>query len=280
MSGIAALLVFILIKKFLFDLIRVNNHDMADTYHYGDVLLLKKRGFTLETGDVVYLEYPQKDSAQPAMFFVQRIMGLPGDSVKLRDKVFYKNGFAIEDSSSYKHNYFFKTKRVVSVDYLHTRFGISEGGAVSDEGDYGYALNAEQVAKLKADTLVKSIELRMEKAGQADENCFPYTPERLWNLDQYGSLYIPRQNDTLVLDSTRMELYLTLIVEYENNLVEQRNDSVFINKAYSPYYIVKHNYYFVLGDNRDNSNDSRVWGFLPEFRIKGKVLGCVRKVKP
>jgi signal peptidase I len=67
-----------------------------------------------------------------------------------------------------------------------------------------------------------------------------------------------------------------LIREHEKNSLELSSDSVFINSVYTNTYLVKQDYYFVMGDNRDNAIDSRVWGFLPEKKIKGKVIRCIK----
>lgn len=253
---------------------------MEGTFHYGDVVLIRKSGYGLETGDLVYLEYPLRDSSMGAQFFLQRILGLPGDSIRISDKRVYKNNVLIQDTSTVQHNYFFKTKRVVDEMYLKARFGITLGGAVSGEGDFGYALSDEQVKQLQADTLIVSLEGRMKKKGTADETCFPYDSDVDWNMDQYGPIYVPKKEDTLRLDSASIRLYQTLIGTFEHNQVEMRNDSIFVNGVPASYYVVKQNYYFVLGDNRDNSNDSRVWGYLPESFIKGKYLSRLRHVKP
>jgi signal peptidase I len=100
-----------------------------------------------------------------------------------------------------------------------------------------------------------------------------------WNADFYGSIYIPKKNDTLKLDTLVLKLYHTLITQYEKNKLKISRDSIFINDTYSDSYIVKKDYYFVLGDNRGNANDSRHWGYLPENFIVGKIIHTIRKVK-
>jgi signal peptidase I len=93
-------------------------------------------------------------------------------------------------------------------------------------------------------------------------------------MDNFGKLYIPKKNDTLSLDTTSIRLYSKLIETYEKNKLEIRDDSIFINDELTKKYMVRQDYYFVMGDNRDNAIDSRRWGFLPGSYIKGKVT-CV-----
>jgi signal peptidase I len=89
-------------------------------------------------------------------------------------------------------------------------------------------------------------------------------------------LYIPKIDDTLRLDTVNIALYARLIDTFEKNHLEIVNDTIYINGIPSGTYVVKKNYFFVLADNRDNANDSRVWGFLPENCIIGKVKRTVK----
>jgi signal peptidase I len=117
-------------QKFAFDIVRINNKDMHDTYKYGDALLIKKSFNKYNTGDVVYLEYPLKDSALSRTFFVQRIYGLPGDSLQIIDKKVYINVMQLLDTSSLKHNYFVKSIQKLDSNF-RLNFGLTEGGEVS-----------------------------------------------------------------------------------------------------------------------------------------------------
>ena len=117
----------------------------------------------------------------------------------------------------------------------------------------------------------------MEASGRYDENCFPYHPSYPWNADHYGKLKIPKVNDTLRLDTGSIALYSQLIRDYEKNHLAISNDSIFVNGAFTKEYIVKKNYYFVLGDNRGNANDSRNWGYLPESSVIGVLQNRLRR---
>jgi len=100
---------------------------------------------------------------------------------------------------------------------------------------------------------------------------FPNSSQIKWNLDFFGPLYIPRKGDSISINRTNLILYEKLIKFAEGNDIKIRNDSVYVNGGYINKYCFKMNYYFMLGDNRDNSIDSRYWGLLPEDHIIGKV---------
>lgn len=262
----------------MFDIVRVNGQDMAATYHYGDALLVKKFMNTYQAGDVVYLEYPaREDSVLTRLFFFQRLAGLPGDSLEIIEKKVYRNRLLLRDSSTVKHNYFIRTRLKKDDALFESVHGITEGGSVSSDYDYCYSLTDEESERLQQDSMISRVTLKMEKKNNFDQTCFPWTEHYKWNMDQYGSLYIPKLNDTIYLDSTTIKLYYNLIAFYEKNRLELRQDSILINGQPASYYVVKKNYYFVMGDNRDNANDSRVWGFLPDNFIVGKVIALVKK---
>jgi signal peptidase I len=278
-SAYLALAAFFLLKKFAFDIVRVNNNDMEETYPYGSAVLIKKSLNAYAVNDVIYFEYPIEDSSLTKTGFMQRVSGLPGDSVELINKAVVVNGVEIPDTSTIKHNYFVKSNNVRLDSVFKLNYRLTEGGEVSDEFDYSYSLTQEESERLKSDSAIKYVELKTEKKNTYDETVFPGSPHFKWNMDHYGKIYIPKKNDTLRLDTVSIKLYTNLIADHEKNNLYVSADSIMINGELTDHYVVKKNYYFVLGDNRDNANDSRVWGFLPENCILGKVVRTLRKTK-
>lgn len=250
---------------------------MAATYRFGDAVLIKKISNSYAEGDVLYFEYPVEDTILVRTFMFQRLVGLPGDSVEVADKRVFRNGILIRDTSTVKHNYFIETKNKKPQTIFKFYYGLTEGGQVSDEFDYCYSLTSAESERLAKDTVIKSVKIKTEKKNNFDETCFPGNINYKWNMDHYGRIWVPKMNDTIRLDSVNIKLYADLIVTHEKNKLQQRKDSILINGNLSSYYVVKKNYYFVLGDNRDNANDSRVWGFLPENCIIGKIVATVRR---
>jgi signal peptidase I len=257
--------------------VKVNGLDMQNTYFPGDALLLKKAGNTYRTGDVVYFEFPARDSLTAKTYFMQRILALPGDSFEVAEKAVRLNKKKVQDTATIKHNYFLKSKNIRLDSTYKKRFNLFEGGEVSSEFDYSFSLTFQEYWRLRRDPAIARIIRKSEKKGNYDETCYPFFPHFKWNMDHYGPIYVPRINDTLNLDTINYNLYAPIITRYEKNISAVRGDSIFINGELTKQYVVKKNYYFVLGDNRDNANDSRNWGYLPENYIIGKVIKVIKR---
>ena len=256
---------------FVFDLKRVNGYDMQDTLEFGSVVGVNKLRSQYSVGELI-LFYPQiNDTLSAGDYFIQRVCGAPGDSIRISNKLLFVNGQSIPTSDAYRYNYFITLKKGVSDSLLTQQYLLREGGSVSESGvDFCYAMTPLMADSLRKDTLVAAVNLRVEKAGAHDPLAFPGSVAYRWNKDWYGPLTIPKKQQEIALDTTTIKLYGRLL-EMEAHPWRTSHDTVYVDGVAATSYTVMEDYYFVLGDDRDNANDSRSWGFLPASRIKGSV---------
>jgi signal peptidase I len=242
----------------------------------------------LEYGKVVYRPVDRREN------YVKRCVGLPGDSLRIINGQVYVNGTILKNAEGVQFNYFVQTTGMPIPKSIFQELGISVDDQIlmngnQDSDSYLYAMGLDgydaqgrlspvyhlPLTQAMYDyfsankRLIHQIIIESEQyAGQM----YPQNLYTRWDRNNYGPIWIPAKGSTIQLTPDNLPIYERCIAVYEGNQLEQKPDGIYINGSKTDRYTFQMDYYWMMGDNRHNSADSRYWGFVPEDHVVGKPV--------
>ncbi len=238
----------------------------------------------VERNDVVVFNWPAEGPDIPLdlkTHYIKRCVGVPGDILEVRDMQVYINGEQFQNPPDMQFRYFVATQENLNERFFRRNdIAIAEVAKVG--GGYWMQTKPETAKKIKNLDFISDVIVASMPSDRPEPRIFPNDPELYpWNTDHFGPLPIPGEGTTVKMDSSKVVLYGSTIRNYEDHdEVTIRDYKLFIDGKEIAEYTFKQNYYFMMGDNRHNSEDSRFWGYVPENHVVGKALFIWLSVDP
>ncbi len=209
--------------------------------------------------------------------YIKRCVGIPGDVIQVKESHLWVNGQPAYVSPGAQTEYLVETDGTpLPEDFIQDTIGININEASADIGfvegipnTYRINMTAAAAGSVSKLAHVKSVKNYVDNnVGYTFPNDVVHCP---WTLDNFGAIRIPKKGDVISLNDSTIEMYRRLIITYEHNSLDQKNGQFYINGKLATNYTIQQNYYWMMGDNRHRSQDSRFWGFVPETHIVGRA---------